>query len=44
MLQKAFPKLKYVEVKNANHFVQQDDPVAVNKLLRDFLQEGTKND
>jgi pimeloyl-ACP methyl ester carboxylesterase len=27
-------------VKGANHFVQQDDPVTVNKYMREFLEKN----
>jgi pimeloyl-ACP methyl ester carboxylesterase len=29
-------------VKGANHFVQQDDPETVNKYIREFLEQSTK--
>ncbi|KAK7874508.1 hypothetical protein R5R35_001592 [Gryllus longicercus] len=32
------PTCKVEIIKGANHFVQQDDPEAVNKVMRDFLK------
>jgi pimeloyl-ACP methyl ester carboxylesterase len=29
-------------VKNANHFVQQDDPDTVNRYMREFLEKQCK--
>lgn len=37
MLQKQFKNLEFKIVENANHFCQQDQPEAVNKLMREFL-------
>ncbi|XP_063228364.1 epoxide hydrolase 4-like [Bacillus rossius redtenbacheri] len=39
MAEKSIKNLSTKIVKDANHFVQQDEPVIVNKLMRDFLNE-----
>lgn len=36
-LEKAYPKLRIEVIASGNHFVQQNSPKEVNKLLRDFL-------
>jgi pimeloyl-ACP methyl ester carboxylesterase len=36
--QHCIKNLKVRMVKGANHYVQQDDPEKVNKLIRDFLK------
>lgn len=41
LLQRVYPKLKYEVVLRANHFVQQDDPVTLNKYIRRFVN-GTE--
>ncbi|XP_067000786.2 epoxide hydrolase 4 [Anabrus simplex] len=39
LAQKSEPNLLVEVVKKANHFVQQDDPETVNKLIRNFLKK-----
>lgn len=36
-----YPKLQVEVVPNANHFVQQDAPHQVNKLMKDFLGDAS---
>lgn len=37
LLSKLYPKLRVEVVPNVNHFMQQNDPVSVNALMKDFL-------
>lgn len=36
-LAKLYPELRVEVVPNVNHFLQQNDPVSVNALMKDFL-------
>jgi pimeloyl-ACP methyl ester carboxylesterase len=36
------PKLQVEIIKNGNHFVQQDEPEAVNSAIREFLNSFWK--
>lgn len=37
-----YPKLRVEVIPNANHFVQQDKPEAINSLIREFLGSPAK--
>lgn len=39
VLKKMYPNLEGKVVANASHFLQQDQPKEVNRLIRDFLNE-----
>lgn len=41
ILQKIYPKLSVEMVPHTNHFVQQNDPITVNKLMKDFLGDAS---
>lgn len=37
LLSKLYPKLRVEVVPNVNHFLQQNDPISVNALMKEFL-------
>lgn len=42
LLAEAYPGIRTEIIANANHFIQQDSPIAVNKLIREFLGSPSK--
>lgn len=42
LMSNLYPKLRVEVVPNVNHFLQQNDPVSVNALMKDFLGKATQ--